>query len=85
MTELDYPVQAVDGVEPTLVRAQIIQAMALQYFNFMRSAPEDFTMAEAFDAATATWETDWPDDPSPRTFEAAKQAVDDDLSYWGEE
>jgi len=83
--ELDYPVDAPAGVAPVIFRAQIIQNMALRYFNHMRDAPEDFTMAEAHQAAMATWETDWPDDPKPRTLEDGIQAADDDLSYWYEE
>lgn len=82
--QIDYPVDTPAGVDPVIFRAQIIQNMALRYFNWMRGAPEEFTMAEAHQAAMATWETDWPDDPKPRTLEDAIQAVDDDLAYWGE-
>jgi hypothetical protein len=84
-TEIDYPVAAPAGIEPIFYRQTIIQSMALQYFNYMRDAPEEFTMSEAFEAAHATWETDWPDDPAPRTMEAAREVVDDDLAYWNEE
>lgn len=71
MSDLDYPVAAPEGVAPVIFRSQIIQRMALEYFNYMRGSPEDFTMAEAFDAAMATWETDWPGDPAPRTRSCA--------------
>ena len=81
----DYPVAAPSDVAPDIFRALILQAMAMEYFNAMRGAPEEFTMGEAFDAAHATWDTDWSDDPEPRTIEAAIKEVHADLSYWGEE
>lgn len=59
--------------------------MALEYFNYMRGSPEEFTMGHAFEAAQATWDTDWLDDPSPRTIDAGILAAQDDLSYWNEE
>jgi hypothetical protein len=37
------------------------------------------------DAAKATWDTDWDDDPKPRTIEAGIEAADSDLAYWVEE
>lgn len=80
-----YPVEAPAGVDETIFRHQILHNMALQYFNYMRGAPEEFTMVQVFEAALATWDTDWPDDPNPRTLEAARDVVDDDLSYWNEE
>ena len=80
-----YPVAPPNGVDETIFRHQILQAMALQYFNYMRGAPEEFTMAEGLDAAHASWDIEWPDDPAPRTLEAAMQVVSDDLSYWNEE
>jgi hypothetical protein len=86
MSELtQYPVAALAGVDPMIFRHQILQTMALQYFNFMRGSEEEFTMANAFEAAHATWGTDWPDDPEPRTIEAAIAVCQDDLAYWGEE
>ena len=83
--KLDYPVAAPPGVAPTIFRAQIIQTMATQYFNYMRGSTEPFSMGEAHDSAMASWDTEWPDDPEPRTLDAAMQVVSDDLSYWGEE
>jgi len=85
MSDLDYPVAAPANVAPAIFREQIIQTMALQYFHAMRGAEEEFNMGHAHEAAMATWETDWPDDPAPRTIEAGIQAAQDDLSYWGEE
>lgn len=77
---LDYPVQTLENVAPTFVRAMIIQAMAVQY---ARSVP-GLTLDEAFDAARATWKTEWSSDPAPRTFEAAREVVSDDLECWEE-
>ena len=85
MGETDYPVAAPAGVAPVIFRAQIIQTMATEYFRYMQGAEEPFSMAEAHDCAMASWDTDWPDDPDPRTLEAAMQVVSDDLAYWGEE
>lgn len=78
-SELDYP------VAPVIYRAMIIQSMAMQYFKYMQGAPEELKMENAFEAAKATWETDWPDDPAPRTIESSRDVVDDDLAYWNEE
>lgn len=75
---LDYPVVEIPNVEPIFVRSMLIGAMAAR---FMGQVP-DLSQDEAFDAAMATWETDWPDDPDPRTFQAAKDAVDDELQHW---
>lgn len=83
--ELDYPVATPMDVSPSIFRAQIIQTMAVRYLDHMKGVEPPFTMSEAYDAAMATWETDWPDDPNPRTLEAGIQAADDDLSYWNEE
>ncbi|WP_311270338.1 hypothetical protein [Sphingobium sp. WCS2017Hpa-17] len=82
---LDYPVAAPVDVDPVIFRAQIIQTMATRYMNHMNGVEPPFTMEEAYDAAMATWDTDWPDDPKPRTIEAAIQVTDDDLAYWVEE
>lgn len=73
-----------DIAEP-IYRAMILQNMALRYFEHMKGSPEDFTMGEAFEAAQATWDTQWPDDPAPRTMEAALDVVSSDLAYWVEE
>lgn len=81
---LDYPVENPPDIAPAIYRAMIIQTMAMEYFNAMRGSPEPFGMNEAFEAAQATWETDW-SDQGPRTMEAAIQEVRADLSYWGEE
>ena len=81
----DYPVDAPTGVDPVIFRAQINQTMAGRYSAAMNGSPEPFTQADAYSAAMATWETDWSDDPNPRTIEAALAEVDGDLSYWGEE
>lgn len=83
--DLDYPVATPPGYVPEIYRAEIIQGMALRYLNHMRGSPEPFTMSEAFDAAQATWETEWPDDPAPRTLEAGIEVADADLEYWFEE
>lgn len=85
MDNLDYPVDTPPGVAPVIFRAQIIQTMALEYFNHMRGAAEEFTMADAHEAAQATWETEWPTDPAPRTLEAGIRVSQDDLAYWNEE
>ena len=82
---LDYPVAAPDDIAPVIYRAMIIQSMAMQYFKYMQGAPEEFTLDNGFEAAKATWETDWPDDPEPRTIEASRDVVNDDLAYWNEE
>lgn len=84
-SDLDYPVAPPEGVEPVIYRAMIIQSMAMQFFKYMQNAPEAFTMDEAFDAAKAVWETEWPDDPAPRTIESSREAVNDELAYWNEE
>lgn len=82
--ELDYPVAAPKDVAPVIYRAMIIQSMALQFFKYMQGSPEEFTMDEAFDAAKAVWETEWSDDPAPRTIESSREAVNDELAYWNE-
>lgn len=82
---IDYPVAAPDDIDPIIFRAMLIQAMAFEYFNAMQSSPDDFGLDEAFEAAHATWATDWDDDPVPRTLEAALEAVRGDLPYWAED
>lgn len=77
-SDLDYPVAAPGDVDPRIFRAQLIQTMALRY---MRAVP-DLSLDEAMESAVATWETDWDDDPAPRTMTAAIEAVDSDLEYW---
>lgn len=80
MTELDYPVDAPDGVDPIIYRSQIIQAMAARYQEAANLSNE-----EAHDSAMSTWDTEWETDPAPRTVLASYTEVDADLSYWGEE
>jgi hypothetical protein len=82
---LDYPVANPADVAPAIFRAQIIQTMANRYMIHMKDVDPPFTMEEAHDAAMATWGTDWPDDPKPRTIAAAIEVTDDDLAYWVEE
>ena len=78
--KLDYPVAAPDGVEPTILRSQIIQTMGTW---FMQAVP-GMEREEASTHAMACWETDWPNDPEPRTLDDAKEVVSDELSYWEE-
>lgn len=82
---LDYPVAPDEGIAPVIYRAMIIQNMALRYLKAMQGSAEPFTLDHAFEAAKATWETDWDTDPAPRTMEAAMQEVDNDLAYWNED
>lgn len=77
----EYPTAPIEGVAPVFVESMIRQRMAQRYRRFV----PDLTDEEARNSATATWETDWETDPAPRTFEAADEAVDSDLEYWGEE
>jgi hypothetical protein len=70
----------IEGVDPIFVSHMIRGAMACRYARAASLAFED-----AVAAAQATWETEWPDDPEPRTFETANEAVDADLEYWGED
>ena len=76
----EYPCAPIEGVEPIFVPHMIKGAMACRYARAAR-----MSMDEAFTFAVATWETEWPSDPEPRTFEAAMEAVDGDLEYWNEE
>ena len=78
---LDYPVAAPENVDPVIFRAQIIQSMGMWF----KLAVPDLSDDEAHASAIASWETDWPDDPAPRTLEAAKEVVRDELAYWGED
>jgi hypothetical protein len=75
----EHPTVAIEDVEPVFVRAMMIGAMATRY-----ATAANLSLEDAFPFACATWNTDWPDDPEPRTFEAARQAVNDDLEYWDE-
>lgn len=84
--ELDYPVAPTEGTHPVIYRAMIIQTMALEYLKAMTfNSDEDFTLDEGFEAAKATWETEWDSDPAPRTLELGIEAARSDLEYWTEE
>jgi hypothetical protein len=76
----DYPLATPEGVDPVIYKAQMLQAMANRY---ERSVP-GLNHEDGYAAAVATWETEWPDDPSPRTMAAALEAVDEDLTEWVE-
>ena len=77
----DYPVVGIENVEPVFVRQMMLGAMAIRY---LRAVP-GLELDTAYQAARATGDTDWPDDPAPRTFEASVEVVDDDLAYWSED
>jgi len=82
----DYPVATPDGFDPLIYRAQIIAAMRERYKIALFSDEDDPVEGDetAFDLAVTTWNTEWPDDPAPRTLKAAMDVVDDDLHYWDE-
>jgi hypothetical protein len=67
------------------LKAQILQAMAVQYCNHMQGSDEPFSLSDGFEAANNTWDTEWDDDPLPRTIEAGIEAANQDLAYWNEE
>jgi hypothetical protein len=73
---------AVEGVDPIFVPHILKGAMACR---FCRAVGPGMSLSQGYDAAIATWETEWPSDPEPRTYEAAMEVVDDELSYWGED
>lgn len=77
----EYPVTEIANVEPIFVRQMMLGAMAIRY---LRGVP-GLELYSAYQAARASWDTDWPDDPAPRTFEASSEVVDDDLAYWSED
>ncbi|MGE8135691.1 hypothetical protein ACQKO5_18960 [Novosphingobium subterraneum] len=80
---LDYPVAPPENVHPVIYRAQIIQTMALEYLKAMTfGSEEDFTLDEGFEAAKATWDTEWDSDPAPRTLELGIAAARADLEHW---
>lgn len=85
MKELDYPVAPDEGVAPVIYRAMIIQAMALHYLKAMQGSPEPFTLDNGFEAARATWDTEWEFDPKPRTIQLGIDEADNDLAYWNED
>jgi len=81
----DYPLAAPGGLHPAIYRAQIIQAMALEYLKAMTfGSDEEFSLGQAMEAATATWGTEWDSDPQPRTIEFGIEAAQSDLEYWRE-
>lgn len=73
----EYPCAPIEGVAPIFVPHMLKGAMALRYMRFANCTYEEGVMH-----AIATWDTDWESDPEPRTFDLAKQAVDDDLECW---
>lgn len=64
-----------------ILKAQIMQIMAVTYVNFMKGAEPPFGLEEGMEAALATWDTPWDCDPKPRTIEAGIEAVNQDLEY----
>jgi len=82
---VDYPLAAPDGVAPAIFKAMILQTMAITYVNAMKGADEPFGLDEGFDAAHATWDTEWDNDPEPRTIGAGIYEVEQDLQYWNED
>jgi hypothetical protein len=81
MTDFTVPVAAPPDVDPIFYRAQMLQTMAMTY----KRAVKDLSDEDATASALATWETEWDDDPAPRTMDAAIQAVVADLDYWGDD
>lgn len=75
-----YPTVEVADVDPLFVRHMMLGAMAIHYRRYVTDLPYE----DAIASARATWETDWPNDPEPRTFEQAIEAVDSDLEHWDE-
>jgi hypothetical protein len=73
----DYPMAAMEGVEPVFVRQLMLQAMAAEYAKATGDSIEDM-----MSSARATWDTDWETDPAPRTVEAAVAAALSDLECW---
>jgi len=78
---MSYSIAPIDGVQPLLAESFLRQQMAIHY----QKAVPDLSDEEARDAATATWETDWDEDPEPRTLKSAIDAVNSDLEYWHED
>lgn len=76
----DFPMAVPSDTDPKIFKAYLLQVMSQRY----KDAVPDLEAEGAYAAAVATWETEWPDDPSPRTVERAKEAVDDDLTEWVE-
>ena len=81
----DYPVAAPSGIDPIIFRSEIISAMAHEYFTYMQGSEEEFSRANAVEAAIATWDTDWETDPAPRTIEQGILEAGYDLQYWNED
>lgn len=67
----------IDGVDPTFIPIMLRGAMACRYIR-----QTGIAYADAVAAAIATWDTEWPSDPEPRTFDHAIEAVDSDLEHW---
>lgn len=74
-----------DKMAQPILDAMIKQTMALTYFNATKGSPEPIDMDFAMEAALATWDTEWDNDPAPRTIEAGIEAVNQDLQYWNEQ
>ena len=83
--ELDYPVANPSNIDPHIYRSLILQTMALQYIKHMAHSDEEFSDMDADNAAMATWQTEWANDPAPRSVEDGIEAAHDDLAYWNED
>ncbi len=70
----------IEGIAPYIVPYVLRAAMAARY-----AEGGSLSIDEAFAAAIATWDTEWADDPAPRTIELAIQAADDDLECWDDD
>lgn len=81
MTDANPICAPIEGVNDVFVPAILKQYMALLY---MQAVP-DLTMDQALESAVATWETEWDDDPEPRTYEHAREAVVSDLQHWDDD
>jgi hypothetical protein len=76
----EYLCAPIEGVDPVFVPHMILGAMAVRY---MKAVP-GLSIDEAYDAAKATWDTDW-ETEGPRTFAMAEEEVDSDLQHWDED
>ena len=77
MSATDTEIAAIHGVNRLLWKPMLLHAMAGRYCQQAQLCP-----SEGMDAAVATWETKWDDDPVPRTMQMALDAVDSDLQHW---
>lgn len=76
----EYAIEPIEGVDPALIPHMMLGAMAARY-----ARQAQIEMSDAFEAARATWHTEWDSHPRPRTMQDALDAVDSDLEYWDEE